>query len=159
MPTRDKFPAEYFEGNPFEGKTPIEIYRKIQWGNEPRELLPIDAPEPLIALGEAAQLILGDRVIEWDEGEAHLAIGAESNKLYIFPVGTKRIPESGYEAIGEVEQTDYYSDKGGEPGYYYHEHDAPYPQAFQTAGNCFVIEPETEDGVRSYAVGEEGIIG
>ena len=159
MPTRDKFPAEYFDGNPFEGETLEGIYKRLQWGNDPNEVIEIDAPEPLVSLGQAAMLVLADRTLVWEEGEAHLAIGAESNKIYIFPVGARVIPESGYSPMGETEQVDYFSDKGDEPGHYYHEHEEPYPQVFAAPGGFFVIEPEIVDGTRSYAVSDEGIIG
>jgi hypothetical protein len=159
MPTRKDFPAEYFEGNPLEGADLEEAYRRLQWGNEPRELIDIDAPEPLVALGEAARLELADRVITWDEGEYHLAIGLETNKVYLFPKDLRVIPDSGYESVGEVEQTDYYSDKGAEEGYYYHEHEAPFPECLMHPSGVIVLEPiETEEG-RSYAVSDEGIIG
>jgi hypothetical protein len=160
MPTRTKFPSEYFDSNPFEGESLDDIYRRLQWGNEPNEVLEIDAPEPLVALGEAAQLVLAHCRLQWDEGEAHLAIGAESNKIYIFPRGAAKIPDEGFEPLGESEQIDYYSDKGAEAGYYYHEHEAPFPQVTAAPGGFFVIEPQvSEDGERSYAVSDEGIIG
>ena len=164
MPTRDKYPKKYFEGNPMEGETPLEIYKRLQWGNEPNEVVEVDAPEPLVALGHVAKLVLEDRIIEWDEGEAFLAVGADSNRLYIFPVGTTEIPHDGYEEVSQADQTDYTSAKGegeGEPKYYFHEHETPFPMVHVHAqsGDIFVIEPETVDGERSYAVSDEGIIG
>lgn len=160
MPTRDKYPAEYFDSNPFEGESLQGMYKRLQWGNEPREVFEIEAPEPLVALGEAAQLFLPDRILQWEEGEAHLAIGAETNRIYIFPVGSEEIPEDGFKSMGESTQIDYYSDKGKEAGYYYHEHESPFPTVYAAKGGYFVIEPEeNEDGTRSYAVSDEGIIG
>lgn len=159
MPKRNNYPKKYFTGNPLEGE-PEDIYRRIQWGNEPREIIPIEAPEPLVALGEVARLELEDVVFHWDEGEAHIAVGAESNRVYIFSPDEEEIPAEGYREVGQVERTDYYSDKGGEPGYYYHEHEEPYPQCLiHSEKSVIILEPEeTEDG-RSYAVSDEGIIG
>lgn len=159
MPGRSDFPDAYFDGNPFDGESLEDMYRRLQWGNDPQEILEIDAPEPLVALGQPAQVILDEYKITWEEGEAHLAVGQHSNRLYIFPAGTTHIPETGYEDLGESEQIDYFSDKGDEAGYYYHEHEAPFPHVLKGPGDIFVIEPETLDGRRSYAVSDEGIIG
>lgn len=159
MPGRSDFPAAYFDTNPFDGETVEDMYRRLQWGNEPQEIIEIDAPEPLVSLGCAAKLIMERFSFEWDEDESHLAVGRDSNKLYIFPKGATHIPTTGYEPIGESVQIDYYSEKGGDPGYYYHEHEAPFPQVYEAPGGYFVLEPESDDGARSYAVSEEGIIG
>jgi hypothetical protein len=159
MPGRSDFPSEYFDSNPFDGETVEDMYRRLQWGNEPTEIVEIEAPEPLVSLGCAAKLILQDRAIEWDEEESHLAVGRNSNKLYIFPKGAREIPQDGYAPIGESVQIDYYSEKGSEDGYYFHEHETPYPQVYAAPGGFFVLEPEVEGETRSYAVSDEGIIG
>jgi hypothetical protein len=145
MPTRKDFPKKYFTDNPLEGD-PVDAYRRIQWGNEPTDILSIDAPEPLVALGNAAQLVLGDRRLEFEEGEAFIAIGVESNRVYILPKGTTEVPEDGYESQGEVRQTDYVSGKGGEEAYYFHEHEGPFPDCLLHPSGVIVLEPiETED--------------
>lgn len=164
MPERDKYPREYFEGNPYEAETPWEMYEKLRWGNASQETFEVDAPEAMATLGDVAVLDLGDCQIRFDEDEApYLAVGHESNRLYIVPAdenGPVDIPESGFVDLGEVRQIDYYSDKGGEAAYYYHEHEAPYPRLLIHPCGVMMLEPsEMEDGSRSFAVSDEGIIG
>lgn len=165
MPERSKYPKAYFEGNPYEGDDPWEMYRKLRWGNEPQQTFEVDAPEALAALGEVALLDMGDTIVKFEEGDApYLAVGHESNTVYLVPRGMEGpidVPEDGYVEVGEVHQIDYVSDKGGEDAYYYHEHEAPYPVLLvhpETGVMC--LEPvELEDGSRGYAVADEGIIG
>ena len=165
MPERDRFPAEYFDGNPFEGESPEGAYRKLRWGNEPKETFEIEGPEDMATIGELARLDFEGEVVEFDEENApFLAVGVESNRLYIVPKdeqGPIDVPEGEYTEIGAISQIDYYSDKGGEDAYYYHEHEEPYPKVYQhkTSGVLIVEPEELDDGSRSYAVGEEGVIG
>lgn len=165
MPERDKFPQEYFDGNPYEENTPEETYERIQWGNSPRETFEVTAPEPLVTLGDVAQICTPKGNVKFSEDEApFLALGTDSNKLYFVPkVGNEPvdIPDGPYHYIGIVTQLDYYSDKGGEPAYYYHEHESPFPHLYQEreSGVCILIPSTCKDGSKSYAVGDEGVIG
>lgn len=165
MPERDKFPKEYFDGNPYEDNTPEETYQRIQWGNNPKEIFNIEAPEPLAALGCVAQICTPKGNVQFSEFEApFLALGTYTNKLYFVPkIGDEPvdIPYGPYNHIGIVTQLDYYSDKGGAEAYYYHEHEPPYPHLYQNkeSGVCVLIPSKCEDGSRSYAVGDEGVIG
>lgn len=166
MPVRDKFPAEYFTGNPYEGLDPEEVYKRIQWGNEPIALYELDAPEALANLGELAMLQSEVDQLEYGEEEApFLALGVDSNRLYIIPKDENGepvdVPNGPYVEVCQVTQTDYYSDKGGEEAYYYHEHEEPFPSLFiHLQTGVMIIEPvKDEDGTRSYAVGDEGVIG
>jgi len=162
MPERDRYPKEYFEENPFEGENPEDIYRRIRWGKEPDSVREIEAPESLVSMGDAAMVIMtGGLAYAFDEGEADLAIGSESNLVYIVPKGVEEIPHDGYSYLGETSQVDYISVKGDEEGYYYHEHEPPYPTVFmhEETGVLVVLPAEQEDGSRSYAVSDEGIIG
>jgi hypothetical protein len=161
MPTRDKYPRDYFESNPFEGEDPENVYRRIRWGKEPDSVREIEAPEPLVSLGDAAAVVLTQGVAcLFDEGEADLAVGVESNKVYIVPKGLEEIPKDNYEYLGESRQIDYISVKGDEDGYYYHEHEKPYPKVYiHAVSGVLVVEPSEHEGRRSYAVSDEGIIG
>jgi hypothetical protein len=165
MPERDKFPKEYFEGNPYEDATPEQTYEQVRWGNEPTETFDIEAPEPLVTIGELAQVCTPNGNVQFSEYEApYLALGTDSNKLYFVPkVGNSPvdIPDGPYEYIGIVTRLDYYSDKGGEDAYYYHDHEPPYPHLYQNreSGVCILIPSTCKDGSKSYAVGNEGIIG
>lgn len=164
---RDKY-SHAFEGNPFHGKTPRDVYKSLQWGNEPRETFDIDAPEPLVNLGEVAKIKLADGHVETinDKDAPFLALGTETNYLYIIqrddndePVDVPLDLED-YECIGEVKSTHYYSSKGGEKAYYYHNHEKPYPLLYrdEDSGVCVYI-PQDNNGQPSYAVAIEGIIG
>jgi hypothetical protein len=148
--------------------TPEETYSKLRWGNSPAESFDIEAPESMVTLGDVAQLITENGTAKFSEDDApFLAIGVETNRIYIvpkngdLPVNIPEFSETTYQKIGEIEQTDYYSDKGGEEAYYYHEHEAPYPTLYmhEESGVCVLIPAEMDDGSRSYAVGDEGVIG
>lgn len=165
MPERDKFPKEYFTGNPLEGD-PVDAYRRLQWGNEPREILEIEAPEPLAVLGDAAQLkFVGGGKQAFEEGEFFLAVGVETNHVYLVPKDAAGKPkdfpqdfDDEMEAIAEIKQTDYTSEKGGDDAYYFHEHEGPFPVLYGVDGFYVLLPADSEEG-RSYAVNDEGIIG
>lgn len=165
MPERDNYPEEYFSGNPFEGKDAFEVYRELRWDNDWNEAFELDAPEPMASIGELARLELDNDIFEWSENEApFLAVGVDSNALYIIPQDSDGnpvdVPTGEYQVIGEVVQTDYYSDKGNEDAYFYHEHEFPYPiLAVHPESGVSVILPQANDGRRSFAVSREGIIG
>lgn len=167
MPERDKFPREYFEGNPYEGESPEGTYQRVRWGNEPQEIFEIDAPEPLATIGDVALLGLEQGDVKFSEHEApFLALGTQSNVLYIVPKDSNGEPvdvpcDGDWEYVGTMDQIDYYSDKGGEDAYYYHEHEPPYPSLYvhRASGVCMLVPSECDDGSKSYAVGDEGIIG
>ena len=166
MPIRDKFPKAYFDGNPYKGESPEDIYRRLRWGNEPRMSFEGNDPESMVSIGEVAQLVFHDVAVTWDESEApYLAIGADSNRLYVVPRDADgapvEIPSGPYERVEELEQIDYYSDKGQDDAYYYHEHEEPFPVLYihRESGVCYIEPAEMEDGSRSYAIGDEGIIG
>lgn len=159
-----------FDGNPYEGMNPYEIYESVKWGNNPANVYNIDAPEPVISLGELAKIVTNEIEQDFSEKEApYLAIGAESNYIYIIPKHNNKplnkIPEFNpdskeWQEKGYVEETHYYSDKGEEEAYYYHEHENPYPNIWfhKKSGVCILI-PSDNDGKPSYAVAKEGIIG
>lgn len=157
---RSVFPGA-FGRNPFKGKHPQIIYKEIQWGNDPKEIIDIDAPEPLAALGTVAKLNTDRGTVKFKKGLWHLALGTDSNQLYIFLKGTTLIPEDdNWNPAFRVKQTDYYSDKGGEECYYYHKHEKPYPVLFTHGyGTIHVLVPQNHNGQRSYAVIKEGIVG
>lgn len=166
---RDSY-GDVFERNPFEDMDPVQMYRELQWDNEPRDVFEIDAPEPLVGLGTIAALEyeLGGAEC-WDEDSApFLAVGRDSNMLYAVPrLGGRppsRVPDfdpedPAWACLGPVKQTDYYADKGGELGYYYHEHEAPFPTLWQHADGCQLLVPADHEGAPSYAVGKPGIVG
>ncbi len=166
MPIRDRFPKEYFQGNPLNGETPHGAYKRLQWGNEPKDTYRIEAPEPMSVLGELAKLWFpGGKKQTFREGELFVSVGIKSNRVYFVPIGrggrAVDFPKRFYqviEPISELKRTDYYSDKGGEPGYYYHDHEKPYPMLYG-ADDHFVLMPAKHNGGRSYAVNDEGIIG
>jgi len=163
---RDMFDEKIFEENPFADDKPEAIYRKLKWGNEPKKLFPIDAPEPLVCLGEVAQLIADNKhVKKYREGSGpFLAIGAHSNYVWFIPqkrgVPVRRVPKNGYVEVCRIRQTDYLSDKGGEDAYYYHKHERPYPMLWMhEKSGCMVLAPALFKGRKSYAVAIEGIVG
>jgi len=166
MPGRDDFDSEIFEGNPFEGLNSKEVYRKLRWGNEPDEIFTVNAPESMATLGTVARIDSGETTFEFDESEApFLAVGTKSNMLYIVPRDERGnpqspIPSGPYEEIGEITRLDYYSNKGDEECYFFHEHESPFPILVENpeTGIQMVI-PVDNDGSRSYAVDEEGVIG
>ncbi len=164
--------SEVFDGNPFEDFAPIEMFEDLQWGNPVTNEWEFDAPEPMVALGELAGLGYEGKPAELfdDDGTApFLAVGRDSNDLWVIPKaengGPVDVPEfdaddPDWREVGEVSQTDYYSGKGGEDGYYYHNHEGPYPVVWEHVDGCRYIMPAvTNDGMRSYAVGKAGIVG
>ena len=171
MPHRHKFPAEYFETNPMEGEDLDTVYKRLQWGNTPRNRFRIEAPEPLAALGTLAaiQYVNGAQQ-KFQEDSFFVAVGKDSNRVYFLPITPRRAPEhfprNFYARIrpyGQVKRTDYLSDKGtddgGESGYYYHNHERPYPVLYGTGSHFVLIPQKLRTGGRSYAVNDEGIIG
>lgn len=154
---------KHFDGNPFDGMDPQKIYKKLKWGNKPKEIIEVYAPEPLVSLGYLAKLFMDDGTILKAKGKhVHLAVGANTNFIYLFPRGTKTIPyhSEKWKSIGLISQTDYNSDKGGEHCYYYHEHEAPYPILSKCPNkSIYMLLPQNFNGRRSYAVIKEGIVG
>lgn len=126
----------------------------------------MEAPEPMAVLGELAKLFfVGGKKQSFLGGELYLAVGTKSNKVYLVPMDGSGAPidfardfKRKCEAIVRVKRIDYYSQKGGESAYYYHDHEAPYPMLCGD-GEHFVLEPAKHRGGRSYAVNDEGIIG
>ncbi len=166
MPVRDKFPKGYFDANPMRGETPHAVYKRIQWGNAPQAEWSIEAPEPMAVLGRLACLhFVGGKKQTFNDGEFFLALGVKSNHVYFVPIGDDEGPEDFPEdfakeciQIVQVRRTDYYSEKGNEEGYYYHDHEKPYPMLCGV-DNHFTLLPARHRGGRSYAVNDEGIIG
>lgn len=167
MPERDRFDKKLFTDNPMKDENALSAYKRLQWGNEPREVFAMEAPEPMAVLGDVAMIDMITQKVKFDENEYFLAVGIESNLIYLVPKDEDGKPidfEEGWgedlEEIAPVKQTDYISEKGGESCYYFHEHEDPFPMLCSDGGNHFVILPaETDDGARSYAVSDEGIIG
>jgi hypothetical protein len=156
--------GDIFDQNPFEDIDPKDMYRSLRWGNEPSEIFDIDSPEPLATIGDLARLKLSNNDLKWDESEApFLAVGRDSNALYIIPRDEKGnpldIPDEGFHEVENVKQTDYYSDKGGEDCYYFHKHENPYPTLLIHKNGVAIIVPRKHNKRRSYAVGKEGIVG
>lgn len=163
--------GDAFDVNPFEDMDPEEMYGALQWDKDPEASWEIEAPEPLVALGELAGLdIEGDMELWQDDGSApYLAVGRDSNALYVVPKDddggpVHDIPEfnprdPSWRKVGRVSQTDYYSSKGNEPAYYYHEHENPHPTLWEHESGVRVLVPATHKGKRSYAVAKEGIVG
>lgn len=166
MPIRDKFPKGYFEGNPFDGDSPERLYEKIQWGNRPNDSRAFRAPESMAAIGRLAKLFLIDgRQQEFRDMDYFVAVGGKSNWVYFVPIDEKGraldFPKKFWEkceGIGRVIRTDYYSEKGGDKGYYFHDHEKPFPMLCGH-GEHYALRPAKVGGGRSYAVGPEGIIG
>lgn len=162
--------GDVFEGNPYDGVEPDSMYRDLQWGNEPNAVWEIDGPEPMVAIGELAGFDWGSEGLElWGEDEApYLAVGRDSNALYVVPrdgdgpidfVPPFDHADPDWRALGTVRQTDYYSSKGGDDAYYYHNHEAPYPTVWEHTTGVRVVVPARHKGRRSYAVGKAGIVG
>jgi hypothetical protein len=169
MPGRFDFDPGIFDGNPFEGLDADEIYRRLRWGDDPTASWSIEAPEDMATIGRVA-------AIEWDTERDHketfgereapfLAVGAATNMLYIVPRGPQGnpfdpIPEGPYEEVGDIERIDYYSEKDGHPYYFFHDHEPPFPSVFEhKQSGIRIVVPADNDGARSYAVDEPGIIG
>lgn len=164
--------GEAFDQNPFEDMEPLDMYTSLQWDKEPEAVWDIEAPEPLVAIGELARLdFAGDSLHEaWDEELApFLAVGRDSNVLYVLPKDVHGAPvdevpefdehDPSWTYKGLLKQTDYYSSKGNEDAYYYHEHEDPYPELWEHENGVCVLIPQRHKGKRSYAVAKEGIVG
>ena len=167
MPIRDKFPAEYFDSNPFEGETPQRMYERLQWGNKPKHTWQIEAPEPMAVLGRLAKLKFAQTKTEqtFRDYEYYVAVGASSNWVYLVPIEGRARPASfplkflaRVQRIATIKRIDYYSEKGQKEGYYFHDHEPPYPVLMEYLGH-YVLAPASHRSGRSYAVGVEGIIG
>lgn len=166
MPVRDQFPRDYFDTNPMEGESPHGVYKRLQWGREPRESWTMEAPEPLAVLGRLAALhFVGGGKQRFRDGEFFVAVGTRSNHVYFVPMDEGGEPLDFPEdfareclEVVQVKRTDYYSEKGDELGYYYHDHEKPYPMLCGVDEH-FVLLPAKHRGGRSYAVNDEGIIG
>jgi len=166
MPVRDKFPTEYFAENPLEGESAHNAYKRLQWGNNPRKAWKIEAPEPMAVLGRLAKLFfVGGKSQSFDDWDFYVAVGTKSNRVYLVPMDEKHKPMAfpegflkGCDAIVGVRRIDYYSEKGNEEGYYFHEHEKPFPMLYG-CDDHFILEPAKHRGGRSYAVSDEGIIG
>ncbi len=154
--------GDVFGDNPFAKQTPQQIYSKIQWGNKPKRIYRINAPEPLVALGELAALHTPSQIVEYEEDKYFIAVGAHSNTLYFVPINKpiQQIPPFGsrWKKGPLVYETHYYSDKGGEDCYYFHEHEKPFPRLYGYK-NFGILVPSNNKGKRSYAVIKEGIVG
>lgn len=162
--------GDAFDRNPFEDFEPLDMYEQLQWDKEPEAVWEIDAPEPLVALGELAALDYGRSHEKWAERDApFLAVGRDTNVLYVVPKDAgggpiHRVPtfnprSTKWRVVGQVRQTDYYSSKGNEPAYYFHEHEAPHPTVWEHTSGVRVLVPANHRGKRSYAVAKEGIVG
>lgn len=152
-----------FDKNPFERKSPFQIYSILQWGNTPKKTFRIQAPEPIVCLGELAALYTTDGDMEFDENKIFIAVGAHYNILYFIPINKpiKHIPPINikhWKRGPRVRETHYYSDKGGDEAYYYHEHEKPFPTMWYR-DNVAILVPSNNNGKRSYAVIKEGIVG
>ena len=182
MPERDRFPREYFTSNPFEDMDAFDMFRELRWGDEWTEAFEINAPEDMAVLGHAAELRLeyhlnphqrrknvqgrrDGRRYKWKKNEApFLAVGKDTNRLYLVPMDADGmpvdIPSKGYVVRGKVSRTEYWSTKGNDDALYYHDHEPPFPALWwhPTAG-VYKIVPYHQGPKRSYAVASEGIVG
>ncbi len=168
MPKRSErqIHAKSFGGNPYEGENPKRMYKRLRWGNEPSMTCEIDAPEPLVALGEVAKIRgVSGTIAEYGEYEGpYLAVGRDSNLLYLIPCFNDghpyKVPDSNFKLVTRLKGIDYYSDKGGELIYYFHDHEQPYPSLMQhKTGVCYIEPAVLPNGDRSYVVDDAGIIG
>lgn len=173
MPKREErdLYSHAFDSNPYEGSDPSDMYRSLRWGNEPTQEFNIEAGESMASIGDLARLDTEHGSYEFDEEVApFLAIGQDSNFLYVIPKEimqenpSPEIPEFDpsspeWEDNGEVSETHYYSDKGEEDAYYYHEHQNPLPSLWTHESGVSVLIPADNEGDPSYAVAKEGIIG
>jgi len=165
MPERLRY-AHLFQGNPFESKDVTETFSLLHWGNKHERLIELNAPEPLIMLGMMAMLALENgNQLRFQTGEAFLAVGHRSNRLYVVPRKNNRpidVPDFSRKLnrIGRVTRTDYLSTKGGsQEHYYYHEHERPFPTLYTHPTGVGYLQPARHQGGASYAVGKEGIVG
>lgn len=172
MPVRDRFPADYFAKNPLKGENARSAYSRLQWGNAPRNEFPnFEAPESMAALGHLAAIVfVNGQKAHFQEREYYVAVGIKTNKVYYVPMRRDGRPldfppnfSKRAQPIGLVKRVDYTSekgmDKGGEPGYYYHDHESPWPTLRQLGSHYVLIPSRLPNGGRSYAVNDEGIIG
>jgi hypothetical protein len=167
MPEREKY-AHLFERNPFEAADPAKVFSLLHWGNKHKEVFEIDAPEPLVMLGIPKVLYGVTAQYRFTDGEAFLAVGRDSNELYIIPrkndLPLRRIPPFSTRTAqytDKVRQTDYLSTKGGNrEDYYFHKHERPYPGLWLNhAAGVGYLRAAKHKGKPSYAVGKEGIVG
>lgn len=166
MPERLKY-AHLFKGNPFASKNVKQTFSLLHWGNAHEYETEIDAPEPLVMLGVMAKFILEGKSTElvFRKGEAFLAVGHKSNRLYVVPrKGNSPIDVPPFsrkmQRVGKVAQTDYWANKGGTTEhYYYHEHEQPYPTLYIHKSGVGYLIAARYNGGPSYAVGKEGIVG
>lgn len=165
MPERLRY-AHLFTGNPFAGKGVEETFSLLHWGNRHEHLTEIDAPEPLVMVGMMAALALENGAeLRFKSGEAFLAMGHRSNRLYVVPRKNNKpvdVPafSRSMRCIGKVVRTDYLSTKGGnQEHYYYHEHEHPFPTLYTHPTGVGYLRPARHNGKASYAVGKEGIVG
>jgi hypothetical protein len=173
MPKREErdLYSHAFDGNPFEEFDAEEMFESLQWGNPVSNIYDIEAPEALATLGDLAKLDSDFGVFDFDENDApYLAVGNDSNYLFIIPKGLIRknpnpvIPifnpsSPEWDEKGLVNETHYYSDKGNDEAYYFHEHQTPLPSLWQHKSGIAVLIPADNKGIPSYAVAKEGIIG
>ncbi len=168
MPKRSdrQYFSESFGRNPYESEDLQDMYKRLRWGNKPNRKYPFNAPEPMVTIGEVAKIRCknGDLCNFEEEYGPYLAVGRNSNLLYVVPKHPDSrpfdVPDDNYRFVTKIIGIDYFSDKGGEMVYYYHDHEAPYPSLMQhPKGVCFIQPAITEDGLRSYAVDDAGIIG
>jgi hypothetical protein len=158
--------ASSFDGNPYNNVSPKAMYKRLRWGNKVVDTFNIDAPEPMVVLGELAKLRRGKTTF-WSFEENNgpfLAVGRDSNLLYIISRHEDgspcNVPSNGYKPLCVITGIDYYSDKGGEDIYYFHNHEKPYPTLMQHSKGCWYLKPSyLSDGGRSYVVDDAGIIG
>lgn len=156
------------EANPFAGERPESAYERLRWGRAPGDVWEIDAPEPLITLGNIAKVYMANgRVFAYpDNGRSpFLVVGLESNCLYLIPRTGSGMPIdvpddwSNVRQVGRVRRTDYYSDKNDGDAYYYHDHERPYPTLILHPHGCAMLVPASTPQGRSYVVHDDGIIG
>jgi len=167
MPERERY-AHLFDRNPFEGKNPEKVFSLLNWGNAHQNVISIEAPEPLVMLGMTALLKMKDRILHFGKGEAFMAVGTQSNEIYIIPrVRNEPIPvvhafsRQRVKLVGQIKETHYLSTKGGNvEHYYYHKHQSPYPSLWIHLGTGVgYLRAAPNGGQPSYAVGAEGIVG
>jgi hypothetical protein len=165
---REEYFDKFNENNPYKNKTAHYLYKSLRWGNAAKDAFEIDGPEDMATLGDLAQIKFEDSWLnqKYHESDApFLAVGKHSNYLYIVEKDETfapiNIPSSGYKFVGLAKRIDYYSDKGNEKAYYYHNHEKPYPEVFiHKTKNIMIIKPSIlENGMPSFIVREEGIIG
>ena len=164
---RDRYFHAFDDIQPFDGLDVYEVFDEIKWGNDPTEAYEINAPEPMAGIGTLAKLRTSNGTFNYSEKNApFLCVGTNTNLLYIIPRdihgGPKNIPNPAkriYKLGPKVYRTDYYSDKGGEHGYYYHKHEKPFPYLLTHGSGVSILLPSNYDGMPSYRVIKDGIVG